>query len=201
MNNFFKVLEQIKIIDNGEKLVEIINKDIILEPIYFKKKFKGSIEKMYLRERVIKILNSISNELIKHNLNIIVFDAYRTIELQTFLAEQNTIALEEGFISPLNNLDKFTPPHMTGGAIDLAICKDKKLLNFGTKFDDFTSKANTMYYKGINSEIHSNRMMLVEIMQKYGFTNYSMEWWHFDYGNQFWASVKNTDAFYGNIQY
>ncbi len=32
-----------------------------------------------------------------------------------------------------------------------------------------------------------------------GFTNYPMEWWHYDYGNQFWAKIKGVNAIYGRV--
>lgn len=30
-----------------------------------------------------------------------------------------------------------------------------------------------------------------------GFINYPEEWWHFDYGNQFWAKLAGKKAIYG----
>jgi hypothetical protein len=32
-----------------------------------------------------------------------------------------------------------------------------------------------------------------------GFTNYREEWWHFDYGNRFWAKLNGTDSIYGAV--
>ncbi|MCG4287414.1 D-alanyl-D-alanine dipeptidase, partial [Lactobacillaceae bacterium KNUT 0156] len=43
-----------------------------------------------------------------------------------------------------------------------------------------------------------NRRLLYHVMTQAGFTNYIEEWWHFDYGNQNWATVSKRDfAVYG----
>jgi len=199
MSNFFDEMAKVKIIDNHEKLIEITNKEIIYKHSYKNNGFSGALDKVYARESVVQKLDNISKLLKEDGLTLGIFDAYRPLVLQKFLGEQFSDAVSEGFISPVNNLEHFVPPHMTGGAVDLAIFKDGQMLNFGTEFDDFTEKANTMYFDGLNEKIHNNRMKLVNIMAEYGFTNYSAEWWHFDYGDQFWGAIKETHAIYGNI--
>ena len=37
-------------------------------------------------------------------------------------------------------------------------------------------------------------------MIEQGFTSYAEEWWHFDYGDQFWGSITGQDAIYGPIE-
>jgi len=77
----------------------------------------------------------------------------------------------------------------------------------GTIFDDFSDRAATNYFEGMVTEkthdngtsipLH-NRRLLYSIMTSVGFTNYFAEWWHFDYGNQFWAFVSaEKTAIYG----
>jgi D-alanyl-D-alanine dipeptidase len=48
----------------------------------------------------------------------------------------------------------------------------------GTTFDCFDVKANTAA-SGLSEEERANRALLVDEMQKAGFENYPMEWWHF----------------------
>ena len=45
-----------------------------------------------------------------------------------------------------------------------------------------------------------NRRLLFNAMVDQGFTNYSEEWWHFDYGNQFWALINGVHAIYGSTR-
>ena len=84
------------------------------------------------------------------------------------------------------------------------IDQDNNDLNMGTVFDDFRPIAQTRYFEtvddGFSQTVLENRRLLYHMMVRAGFTNYSSEWWHFDYGNQFWATYSNTVAIYGGIE-
>ena len=58
--------------------------------------------------------------------------------------------------------------------------KNLGLLEMGTHYDCFDEKSHTMN-KTIPLEATENRKVLVNIMEKNGFKNYSKEWWHFSY--------------------
>lgn len=45
--------------------------------------------------------------------------------------------------------------------------------------------------------VHGNRRLLYTVMVEAGFTNYPLEWWHYDYGDQFWGHLSKRDAIYG----
>ncbi len=51
-------------------------------------------------------------------------------------------------------------------------------IEMGTGFDVFDELSHTAN-SNISDTAKSNRAMLVEIMAKHGFANYSKEWWHF----------------------
>ncbi len=92
--------------------------------------------------------------------------------------------------------------HSTGGALDLNIvdCNGQEL-DMGTDFDDFTSNAYTSAFENRKTfEAFENRRMLFDVMISAGFTNYPSEWWHYDYGDLFWAVETGTDcAMYGGV--
>jgi len=90
---------------------------------------------------------------------------------------------------PSTNLLK-PSPHNTGGSVDLTIIDSVgRLLNMGTPFDEASIRAQTTYFDDPLNVIRKNRQLLYNIMTRHGFTNYSEEWWHYDYGNQNWAWV------------
>ena len=91
--------------------------------------------------------------------------------------------------------------HSTGGAVDLTIVDPEgRELDMGTGFDDFSDAANTAYFeKNGSQEIRDNRRLLYNVMLAAGFTNYPSEWWHYDFGDRFWAAIKNTDSIYQGI--
>ena len=74
--------------------------------------------------------------------------------------------------------------HSRGATIDLSLmqcdargenCRD---LDMGTPFDFFDTRANTDDPR-MTPQQRGNRDRLREAMQRHGFANYPMEWWHF----------------------
>ena len=51
-------------------------------------------------------------------------------------------------------------------------------IDMGTGFDCFSDVSATQS-SAISEKQRANRLLLLELMQKYGFKNYSKEWWHF----------------------
>jgi D-alanyl-D-alanine dipeptidase len=112
------------------------------------------------------------------------------------------------YVSFPSNHTAHPSPHSTGGSIDLSILDEQgKPLDMGTNFDEMTSLASTRSFEQrmgkegkLNQKdkiILENRRCLYHCMTQAGFTNYHEEWWHFDYGNQFWGKATNQPAMYG----
>jgi D-alanyl-D-alanine dipeptidase len=78
-----------------------------------------------------------------------------------------------------------------------------KPLDMGTEFDSFKETAHTAYFEKQNGKqaeaIRENRRLLYHVMTAAGFTNLPTEWWHYDYGDRFWAYYKGQDAIYDGI--
>ncbi|MGC8979381.1 M15 family metallopeptidase, partial [Caldisericum sp.] len=100
------------------------------------------------------------------------------------------------------SVDKIISITFAIGAIAAAIADDRGVwLKMGTYFDEMTDRTSTRYYeekleKGVNLseieiEILKNRRLLFHVMTNAGFTNYTHEWWHYDYGNQLWSWHNN----------
>ncbi len=55
--------------------------------------------------------------------------------------------------------------------------------------------------KNITKEQRKNRDFLINLMKKHDFVNLESEWWHWSYGDRYWAVKKNKKyAIYGTIQ-
>jgi len=96
------------------------------------------------------------------------------------------------------------PTHITGGAVDLTlrIRQTGEMLFMGSVFDDSAELSHTAYFERINAghatghnrlplsytEAMRNRRLLYWAMTEAGFANYPYEWWHFDWGTQFWVT-------------
>lgn len=190
---------------------------IIVKPVYFSKKIPGSVNECYAREGAAKRLLKAVETLPKNHF-FHVFDAWRPFKVQMELYLQLKRKLEA---MPLTEkqleqkLNKYVDQpsrnpanpsnHITGGAIDLTLGAENGLLDMGTNFDDFSDLSRTNAFENINKDnqqthiINENRLLLKSIMESAGFTNYSEEWWHYDYGNQNWGMATNNTAIYSAI--
>ena len=96
------------------------------------------------------------------------------------------------------------PPHSTGGAVDLEIVDTKgDVIEFGMEVKDMSYVVPELCATGFNDisqEATDNRAILLEACESAEFVNYPREWWHFSYGDRYWAYVGGkTTAFYVQV--
>ncbi|MGK7941574.1 MAG: M15 family metallopeptidase [Crocosphaera sp.] len=124
--------------------------------------------------------------------------------------EYPDFSLEEAFVettklaSPIINLDGTPniPPHSTGAAVDVEIINDQGIpLDFGVDLKDWATADPLLCEtrcETISLQARKNRQLLFEVMTKAGFVNYFTEWWHFSYGDKYWAfQLNQKHAIYG----
>lgn len=93
------------------------------------------------------------------------------------------------------------PPHSTGGTVDITINdKNNKTLDMGIPINSIDEKSATFYHSIID-KYKRNRRLLFSILTYVGFVNLPTEWWHFSYGDQYWAIFhKKPYAIYDKIE-
>ena len=101
-------------------------------------------------------------------------------------------------------LPENVPPHSTGGAFDITLIDSEGVeLDMGSTSDDTPDKnenRNYTFASNISDEAKRNRQILINALEKAGFVNYPAEWWHWSYGDKYWAyCTKNEAALYGRI--
>lgn len=82
-------------------------------------------------------------------------------------------------------------------------------LDTGTRFDEVSIRTSAAYYEQIaeselsarQRQVRENRRLLYYVMSKAGFSQYEEEWWHFSYGDQFWAVKQGVQAIYGAVYF
>ena len=87
-------------------------------------------------------------------------------------------------------------PHSTGAAIDLTIVDSQGAeIDMGCSIDEVSERILPSYYdRGGDIEAATfakNRELLRSVMEGAGFYRLSHEWWHFSYGDQFWALIES----------
>ena len=73
----------------------------------------------------------------------------------------------------------------------------------GTEFNDIPIEPENLTYlysKNISDTAKANRKILIDNMEKVGFTNYPTEWWHWSYGDCYWAFINNSNAIYSGVK-
>lgn len=149
-----------------------------------------------------------------------LYEAFRSIEVQQMLFDEeyklaakrsSTGSHAEIFhettrlVSPVINFDGSIniPPHNTGAAVDVELLDgDGKVVDMGMEAKDciFVDPELCMTdFPTLDPAIKKNRRLLCDLMEAHGFVNYPTEWWHYSYGDRYWAYHKNQPhAIYGS---
>jgi len=150
-------------------------------------------------------LSQVQKQLLKNNLSLIIYDAYRpkravedfvnwvsiqndTINKQKFYPDINKDKLiEYGYIGKTSN-------HSKGNTVDLSIIdlKTGEPLDMGSIFDYF-GEISHYNSNSITKEQLNNRKLLRDIMVKYNFSPYDNEWWHFSYDKNKYLNSERYD--------
>jgi D-alanyl-D-alanine dipeptidase len=189
-------LVKIPVIDNGEELVDLRKHCPNIEL-----RIDGSEEddRFYLVRTAVAQKLHLAQVRLKPNENFIIYSAYRPIEVQIehYKSMLTKVSGEYPKWSDKEILKETSkriappdiiPPHTTGSAIDLGISLNGKPLKMGTKYKQFNKKTQTDSLE-ITSQEKKNRQYLLELMSDQGLINYPTEWWHFSYGDRYWAAV------------
>jgi zinc D-Ala-D-Ala dipeptidase len=87
-------------------------------------------------------------------------------------------------------------PHTSGAAVDLTLCTDDGVeLDLGTRINASPEESEGGIYTAatnISAQGRANRAILSAAMERAGFVNYPTEWWHWSYGDRYWALSTNT---------
>jgi D-alanyl-D-alanine dipeptidase len=208
---------KIPIHDNHEPLVDLTKQtDIAYGP---SPEIPNNKDYTFLRKTVYEQLKKASTHL-PHGVHFCLYEGYRSLSLQEMLFNEHYAHIrahhpdwsqEELFnettklVSPVVNQDqsKNIPPHSTGGAIDVYLIDDQgQPLDMGIHPKDWMQdKDGTLSFtdsKVISQAAKTNRALMSQVLEQVGFVNYPTEYWHWSYGDRYWAFVKKEPfALYG----
>lgn len=163
-----------------------------------------------------------SQGLLPNGLRFCLYEGYRSIALQKTLFDHRYQKIktlhpewphEEIFhettrlVSPVINLDGSdnVPPHSTGGAFDVYLIDEQGLpVDMGIHpkdwMQDDDGSLSLTASQDISEEAKENRSIMCEVLAAVGFVNYPTEYWHWSYGDRYWAYyLKEPHALYGTI--
>ncbi len=163
-----------------------------------------------------------AQKMLPQGLKFKLYEGYRSLEVQQILFDQEFSKISKAFpqwsyaqrfheatrlASPVKNLDGSTniPPHNTGGAVDIEIMTNTgELIEMGMAAKDWSNVNPELcmtHNKTISMEAQKNRQLLLTVLEQQGFINYPNEWWHFSYGDRYWAYYQlEKRAIYSSVE-
>ena len=186
-------------------------------PPYYRR-IEGSVPDLLARASVAERLAAVNARIAAHDLELFIFDAWRPRAVQAYFHDVwmpeelkkrhphlagDDLWREVGrYWSAPTKDPKGPAPHSTGGAVDLTLrWKSGGQLWMGSLFDDATAIAHRDHFERKTSDLgfsdeeaRANRRLLHWLMSDAGFVGYYEEWWHFSYGDQYWAGVTDAPA-------
>lgn len=176
--------------------------DIIVDPTLSNRSHYFSFVRISIAEKL-----SIAKKQLPRDLRFLIKEGFRPLHIQQLafersiervknsstLKDKNAIIAEASkYVAPPT-----VAPHPTGGAVDLTfIDSDGNELNLGTPFDAVPHECNyATYFNATNipEDAIRNRKVLANALQSVGFVNYYTEWWHWSFGDKYWAAIEDSD--------
>lgn len=152
-------------------------------------------QRCFLLRPVAEALHRVESALREEQLRLQIFDCYRPVRaVEHFVrwaADLDDQRMKPQFYPLLDKSELLgdyiasTSGHSRGATLDLTLMRCESngacaSLDMGTEFDFFDSLANTDSPE-ITPRQRENRQRLRAAMEKEGFRNYAMEWWHYTF--------------------
>nr|WP_254068808.1 M15 family metallopeptidase [Streptomyces sp. TM32] len=165
----------------------------------------------HLRQGVLQRLLA-AQELLPDGLRLQIVEGYRPPALQRRYFEEYAEELRAAFPErPAQRLHQDasryvsppeTAPHSAGGAVDLTlVTADGDEVDMGTPINASPEESDGACYtgaRGLSPSARTHRRVLTAALTAAGLVNYPTEWWHWSYGDRYWALATGADhALYG----
>lgn len=201
----------IRVLENKEPMIDLKDqKTIVYGP---SPEIPNNTDYTKIKKTVYEKLKQ-AQSLLPQGLHFCIYEGYRSLQLQKMLFDTRfekikklypTWSQDEIFtettklISPVVNQDglKNIPPHSTGGAIDVYLIDDKGIaIDMGIHPEDWMKdddgSLSLTSSSVISIEAQKNRKIMSNVLEALDFVNYPTEYWHWSYGDRYWAYHKRN---------
>lgn len=203
----------IPIRENGDPLIDVREEGrIAIGP---SPEVPNNHDYYFLRKTVYEKLLQ-AQSLLPSGLHFCLYEGYRSLKLQQRLFEDRLAVIQQHhpdwsyeqqflethqMVAPTINLDdsQNIPSHATGGAIDVYLIDEKgEALDMGIHPKDWLldhdGSLSLPDSKRISAEAKQYRSIMSHILQQVGFVNLATEYWHWSYGDRYWACYLGKPA-------
>ena len=193
-------IASIPAIESGEPLIDLFTRDVLTTGRQFAREsvadrlaVADTFLPVGIRLHVVEGLRPVESQQA-------IWDGYRA-ELERLhpgISDDDAHVLASRFVSPIE-----VAPHVAGAAVDLTLIGAHGPLDLGTPIDatpEQSSGACFFAATNISREARTNRSLLADVLSAAGLVNYPTEWWHWSYGDRYWAFLENhPTALYGPV--
>ncbi|MCJ0875554.1 M15 family metallopeptidase [Streptomyces sp. AP-93] len=187
----------------GEPLVDVRDSGILVDP----RKADATGSYALLRKGVLRRLLHAQDQL-PQGLRLLFVEGYRPPSLQRQYFDEYLGVLRAQYPN-LHEAELHTAasryvsppeiaPHSAGAAVDLTLADTNGVeLDLGTRMNASPEESSGTCYthaSGIDTTARANREILGSALTAARFVNYPTEWWHWSYGDRYWALQSGTDA-------
>ena len=189
--------------DNGEELTDVRNHGLRVSTFRADDSGDFALVRAGLAARLLQ-----AAELLPRGSHLLLIEGYRPPALQRRYFDDYLSSLREAspgrdeehlrmlasrYVSPPE-----IAPHSAGAAIDLTLCSgDGVELDLGTPVNASPEQSAGACYTGhpsVTGEARRNRAALSEALRAAGLVNYPTEWWHWSYGDRYWAMATGASS-------
>lgn len=115
------------------------------------------------------------------------------------LTDDALVTKTSRFVAPID-----VAPHVAGAAVDITLVdRHGRELDLGTPIDATPEQSDGRCFfdaPGLSPAARANRDLLAGALRGAGLVNYPTEWWHWSYGDRYWALVTGARAArYGSV--
>jgi len=210
------VVASVELIDTGERFVDPGDTgDLVLVDRTRSVVSNPSRHFLKVRVGVAERLMFAAQRLSIQGLRLLVKEGYRPLSLQRSYFDRRLSALRMQYPSASDALlieltSRYAAPpevaaHPTGAAVDLTLATQEGVeLNMGSVLNATDEESSGACYTAcqlISRQAQANRQLLATAMIAAGFVNYPSEWWHWSYGDRYWAVISDEPcAIYGPVE-
>lgn len=198
--------------DNAQPLVDLRDRRFVCRTD--DRKRQGNDDWVYVRDGVADRLVAAQRTL-PQGVRFLIAEGYRPLSVQARYYDEHLHELRGhhpdwnddrlAHVTALHVAPPEAAAHCTGGAVDLTLCDDAGTeLDLGTAInatpEDSDMRCFT-HHPGVVGTAAVNRQTLVEALTSQGFVNYPPEWWHWSFGDRYWAfHTASPEALYGPVR-
>lgn len=200
----------IPVADRGEPLVDLRELGLPVDPRAMDHRGSAAHVRRGLADRLL-----MARVTLPRHVDLLVVEGYRPPQLQAtyFSRHRERVAAQHPTWSPervevataLHVAPPHLAPHCAGAAVDLTLCSpDGVELDLGTPVDATPEDSDNACYTRHGTVVgraREHRDRLSAALAYAGLVNYGSEWWHWSFGDRYWAFLVGAPAaLYGDTR-